>query len=297
MAKNIYIVSTLIFNYFTVVFKGGKHMELKNIVIRILFLTLILALLLWFPIPKVRSSSEVGNLIYWLLVAFLDTLVLSYMIVNSKWSGWKLVLATFAVFYGIMTFLSQIETIVFLTYFEEIIPPEMIPKLFVEGFIVAAVFSPIAVIVHGKMRESLQKPTKEFSLPLKVWTWKLLLIGIVYMLIYIAFGALVFKPLAGKAFDEYYANLQLPAWILPFQILRGIVWGILAIPIVKMIDDWKKTRLAVALLYSLLMASLLLVPNPYMPDVIRRAHFVEILLSNFLFGWLVVTIFHWRYER
>jgi len=34
-----------------------------------------------------------------------------------------------------------------------------------------------------------------------------------------------------------------------------------------------------------------------MPDVIRRAHFVEVLLSNFLVGWLVVTIFHWRYGR
>jgi len=272
-------------------------MNLRNFLLKVISLALILALLYWLPIPGIRASSEAGNLIYWFLVAFLDILVLSYMIVNSKWSGWKLILATFVVFYGITTFLSQIETIVFLTYFEEIIPPEIIPKLFVEGFIVAAVFSPIAVTLHGKMEESPQEYTKEFSLPLKTWIWKLLLIGIVYMFIYIVFGALVFKPLAGKAFDEYYANLQLPAWILPFQILRGIVWGLLAIPILKMIDDWKKARLAVALLYSVLMASLLLVPNPYMPDVIRRAHFVEILLSNFLFGWLVVTIFHWRYER
>ncbi|HII68042.1 MAG TPA: hypothetical protein HA302_08610, partial [Thermococcaceae archaeon] len=166
-----------------------------------------------------------------------------------------------------------------------------------EGFIVAAVFSPIAVALHNKMEETPQGPAKEFSLPLKTWIWKLLLIGIAYMVIYTVFGALVFKPLAGKAFDEYYANLQMPAWILPFQILRGIVWGLLAIPIVKMIDEWKKARLTVALLYSVLMAGLLLLPNPYMPDVIRRAHFVEVLLSNFLFGWFVVTILHWRYER
>ncbi|WP_456320815.1 hypothetical protein [Palaeococcus sp. (in: euryarchaeotes)] len=125
-------------------------MKLKNTWTKLIFLTLILAFLFWLPIPGIRASSEAGNLIYWFLVAFLNTLVLGYMIVNSKWSGWKLVLTTFAVFYGVMTFLSQIEIIVFLTYFEEIIPPEMIPKLFVEGFIVAAVFSPIAVVVHGK---------------------------------------------------------------------------------------------------------------------------------------------------
>ncbi|ACS90265.1 hypothetical protein TSIB_1211 [Thermococcus sibiricus MM 739] len=273
------------------------EMNLQNFLLKVISLTLILALLYWLPIPGIRASSEAGNLMYWFLVAFLDVLVLSYMIVNSKWGGWKLVLATFAVFYGITTFLTQIETVVFLTYFEEIIPTEMIPKLFVEGFIVAAVFSPIAVALHNKMEETPQGPAKEFSLPLKTWIWKLLLIGIAYMVIYTVFGALVFKPLAGKAFDEYYANLQMPAWILPFQILRGIVWGLLAIPIVKMIDEWKKARLAVALLYSVLMAGLLLLPNPYMPDVIRRAHFVEVLLSNFLFGWFVVTILHWRYER
>ena len=272
-------------------------MNLQNFLLKSISLALLLALLYWLPIPEIRASSEVGNLIYWLPVAFLDALVLSCMIVNSRWGGWKLVLATFAVFYGVTTFLTQVETVVFLTYFEEMVPTEMIPKLFVEGFIVAAVFSPIAVALHNKMQETSQEHVKEFSLPLKTWIWKLLLIGLVYMFIYIVFGALVFKPLAGEAFDEYYANLQMPTWVLPFQILRGIVWGLLAIPIVKMIDDWKKARLAVALLYSVLMASLLLVPNPYMPDVIRRAHFVEILLSNFLFGWLVVTIFHWRYER
>jgi len=272
-------------------------MNLKNFLLKSIYLALILALLYWLPIPGIRASSEVGNLIYWLPVAFLDALVLSCMIVNSRWGGWKLVLATFAVFYGVTTFLTQVETVVFLTYFEEMVPTEMIPKLFVEGFIVAAVFSPIAVALHNKMQETSQEHVKEFSLPLKTWIWKLLLIGIVYMFIYIVFGALVFKPLAGEAFDEYYANLQMPTWVLPFQILRGIVWGLLAIPVVKMIDDWKKARLAVALLYSVLMAGLLLLPNPYMPDIIRRAHFVEVLLSNFLFGWLVVTILHWRYER
>lgn len=267
----------------------------RSLWLRTAFLTVILAFLFWLPIPGIRESSEAGKLMYWLLAAFLDTLVIGYMIVNSKWGGWKLVLAVFVIFYGITTFLSQIETLVFLTYFEEIIPPEMVPRFFVDGFIVAAVFSPIAVVVHGKTEEGPRGHVGEFSLPLRTWVWKLMLIGVVYMFIYVAFGALVFKPLAGEAFDEYYANLQLPAWILPFQILRGIVWGLLAIPIVKMIDDWKKARLAVALLYSVLMASLLLVPNPYMPDVIRRAHFVEVLTSNFLFGWLVVTILYWRY--
>ncbi|MCD6189049.1 MAG: hypothetical protein J7J97_02460, partial [Thermococcus sp.] len=62
-------------------------MNLRNFLLKIISLALILALLYWLPIPGIRSSSEAGNLIYWFLVAFLDILVLSYMIVNSKWSG------------------------------------------------------------------------------------------------------------------------------------------------------------------------------------------------------------------
>lgn len=42
----------------------------------------------------------------------------------------------------------------------------------------------------------------------------------------------------------------------------------------------------VALLFSILMGFLLLLPNPYMPEVIRLSHFVEVALSNFLFGWI-----------
>ncbi|RLF74790.1 hypothetical protein DRN39_08145, partial [Thermococci archaeon] len=93
------------FNFINSFMRRGVWMKLKNTWTKLIFLTLILAFLFWLPIPGIRTSSEAGNLIYWFLVAFLNTLVLGYMIV---------------------------------------------PKLFVEGFIVAAVFSPIAVVVHGK---------------------------------------------------------------------------------------------------------------------------------------------------
>jgi len=95
----------------------------------------------------------------------------------------------------------------------------------------------------------------------------------------------------------YACNLQLPAWIVPFQILRGVIWGLLAVLVVKITSDWKKARLVGALLFSVLMATLLLVPSPYMPAPIRMAHFVEVLLSNFLFGLLVVSILNFGVRK
>ena len=116
---------------------------------------------------------------YALLTSFLFTGVLSYPIMRSTWSGWKLVLTIAVVFYGVMTFLSQIETVVFLRYLVDIVDPEMIPKLFVEGAVVAALFSPIAVWAHGKMKRSedisLQKPDNRLVMTTSQWAWKLTL--------------------------------------------------------------------------------------------------------------------------
>jgi len=60
----------------------------------------------------------------------------------------------------------------------------------------------------------------------------------------------------------------------------------------KMRGRWWEARLAVALLFSVLMGSLLLVPTDFMPDAVRLAHLVEVTLSNFVFGWIVGWILH-----
>lgn len=230
------------------------------------------------------------------LVSLLDTLVLSYPIIRSRWSGWSLVITVFFVFYGVMTFLSQIETVVFLQYLEDIMPVEETPKLFLNGAITAALFSPLAVLIHGKMKgaEESQEPIRRLVMPWTERLWKLILVAVIYMIVYISFGMFVFKPLAGEAFQEYYANLELPAWILPFQMVRGMIWTALALPVIRMMKGgWWEAGLAVALLFSVLMGSLLLVPTEFMPRTIRLSHFVEVTSSNFLFGWIVV----WALDR
>ena len=142
-----------------------------------------------------------------------------------------------------------------------------------------------------KRVEELQEPNRRLFIPWKEWFWKLILIMVIYVAIYLSFGMFVFMPLAGKAFQEYYGALQLPPWILPFQMMRAMIWTALALPIIRMMKgEWWEVGLAVALLFSVLMGFLLLLPNPYMPDTIRMAHFVEVSSSNFLFGWIVVWL-------
>ncbi len=231
-----------------------------------------------------------------LLVSFLQTLVLSYAILRSRWTGWRLILTVFFVYYGATTFMSQIETVVFLKYLVDIVPAAMIPGLFLHGAITAALFSPLAVWVLGRMKEAPQvrEPEGEAGLPggeaasrsRLEWAGRWALIALLYVVVYIGFGALVFRPLAGPAFEAYYGDLQLPGWIIPFQLLRGLMWAALALPVVHMTRGrWWEPRLAVALLFSVLMAANLLIPTEIMPPAIRKAHFVEVFSSNFLFGW------------
>ena len=52
--------------------------------------------------------------------------------------------------------------------------------------------------------------------------------------------------------------------------------------------------LAVALLFSVVMNSQLLLPNAFMPREVRMAHLVETASSNFLFGWLIVLVLRGR---
>lgn len=245
-----------------------------------------------------RASGSV--MVPMLLVCAVQSAVLSYLVVRSRFGGWRLVLAVFAVFYGITTVLSQMETVVFLRYLVSVVPAEAIPKLFLQGAIVGALFAPTVVLVQGKMKQG--APTAR-ALALFPRSWgellgKVVLIAVFYVVVYLAFGNFVFRPLAGKAFEEYYAGLSLPSWIVLLQMGRGVLWLALALPVMAMVQGrWWEVGLAVALLFAVLMGSLLLLPNPYMPEGIRTAHLVEVTTSNFLFGYLLVWIWQYRPRR
>jgi hypothetical protein len=86
---------------------------------------------------QVGQAGQAGEALAALVaVSFLTTAVLAYAIIRSRWSGWKLILTIFFVFYGVMTVMPQIETAFFVTR----LPPGMLPRLFLAGAIIAAFF-------------------------------------------------------------------------------------------------------------------------------------------------------------
>ena len=243
------------------------------------------------------SPSEAGAaLAAILVVSLVQAVVWTYVIRRSRWGGWKLVLSVFFVTYGVATLMPQIET----AYFVTRLPPGMLPRLFIAGLIIAAVFAPLAVLILGKRR---YEPSSEsrLKMPASAWLIKLALIAVAYVVIYFTFG--YFVAWKNEAVVAYYGGhdpgsfithmrntLRSEPMLFVLQIARALLWTAIAVPVIKMMKGkWWEAGLAVALLFAMTSAQLL-IPNPLMPAEVRMAHLVETVTSNFLFGWLVVAI-------
>lgn len=247
------------------------------------------------------SSAQAGATALTLLLAcFLQALVLGYIILRSRWNGWKLVGAIFLAFFGIGTVLAQIESIV---YLPRHLPPGMIPKLFIMGAITAGLFSPLAVLILGKMKRETtpQIPNLRLIMPWREWIWKLATIAVAYLILYFTFG--YFVAWKNPAVQAYYGGTdpgnffaQMAAiwstvpWMFALQIFRAMLWTLFTLPIIRMFKGggWE-LGLAVALLFAV-WSSMLLLPNPFMPEEVARTHLIETVASNFIFGLVMAWL-------
>ena len=253
------------------------------------------------PVAEKTSTDDAGAaLVALIIVSLINAGVWSYVILRSRWTSGKLILTVFLLFYGVSTVMPQIET----AYFISRLPPGMLPRLFLAGLIVAAVFAPLAVLILGKVRS-----TENTSLALNMstggWIGKLSLIVIAYLILYFTFG--YFIAWRSPAVRAYYGGsdpagfirqittlLHNEPLIFLLQAVRALLWAAIAVPVIKMTKGaWWESGIAVALVFAV-MTSQLLLPNPLMPTEVRMAHLLETASSNFLFGWIVVLILRGR---
>jgi len=111
------------------------------------------------------QAEAAATLLALLVVSLINAAVWMYVIRRSRWSGGKLILAVFFVLYGVTTLMPQIET----AYFVTRLPPGMLPRLFIAGLIIAAVFSPLAVLILGKARSRTNETSDRLRMPASAW--------------------------------------------------------------------------------------------------------------------------------
>lgn len=241
-----------------------------------------------------------------LIVCFVDTLLFGVLILRSRLYGWRLMLITAFLYYGVKTFQANIEAV----YFMRNITPEMAPGLFLMTLPLALLWSPVAVWLLGKAHQPAETPTAPSLLPTLnsgMGLGKLLLLGVlIYPLIFFAFGYYV--AWQSPAVRDFYGGtdpgsflLQMRTisagdpFLLLFEGLRGLLWTAMAALLLwtLKVRPWLAVLL-LALVLALVENDTHLIPNPLMPTIVRQVHFVETASSNFLFGVLAGVILLWR---
>jgi hypothetical protein len=288
-----------------------KTKNLLNWALRIAFL-----LILYYPI-WILGTLAVGNLIpelpsepglmdegiAFLVLGVLNTFLIVGLILTSRWNGWRLALILAFAYYGSFTFLTQIESWYFLS--ETTVSPKLLPRLFFMGLTIPLIYIPLAVVICGKWRngEASMETSKGMELTLKPLLFKLSIIAVIYLIIYWLAG--YFIAWQNPELREFYGS---PGEIKPFfthtldtfrntpslialQLFRGIVFAVIAIPILK---GSKANLWITAILVGLLFAIphfIHILPNPLMPNAsVRLSHMVETASSSFVFGLFAVWV-------
>ena len=250
-----------------------------------------------------EEASRAGQALF--LVSCINALVLSYPILHSRWRGWKLIGAVCLVQFGVETFMTQIETL----YFNRAVQVSMteLARLVASGAVRTLIFAPLAVVILGKWKKPAVPVEKGATESIPGWGLRLAAMALLYVVVYFVFGYFVawqweetrlfysgttaIKPFFTHFWDLFVKENPM---IIPFQLLRGALWSLLALAIVRMMRGKRwEAALAVALVFAgLLSSGIGLFPNPYMPDMVRQSHFFELLSSMLLFGGIAGWIMY-----
>jgi hypothetical protein len=113
------------------------------------------------------SQSDSSAALKLVVVCFLEATMIANLVLRSRWTGWRLVAAVFFVFYGVTTFMPQIESAVFLTR----LPPGTVPRLFLMGMVIGVPFALLAVPILGKAKSSSNEPETNSPLQMSTSEW------------------------------------------------------------------------------------------------------------------------------
>ena len=238
-----------------------------------------------------------------LIIAFVNVLVVAALILASRWRGWKLALGLGFAYYGAVTVMPQIETWYFLSSLT--VDRRVLPRLFVMGMPTAFLFVPLAVRISGRWYgDPGRRPAYTPSMPAGQWVWRIVALALAYLALYWTAGyfiawqnpelrAFYGQPGEPSPFFTHTAQtLRSDPAIFLFQLLRGVLWVLFALPVIygSGVPVWR-TAVLVGVLFSLPQNVAQILANPLMPVAsVRLSHMVETAASTFLFGLLVVWL-------
>lgn len=264
----------------------------------------VLLTLLWFLLNSIDFSQLQLNMmsspaiIARGLMSMLDSLVLCWVLAKSTKRGIALVVVTFIAVFGMKYLLTVVEAV----YLPDLQP--VVLPLLINGAISSLLWTMTAVALTVGFSSNLQsadlleKP--EWNQKWFQWILKSLALAIIWMILFVFFGAVVFLNIA-KMIDPQalaaYTNLDMPGWVLPFQGLRALLWLSLVLPIMMQLNGkYRHILFLSASAFAILVGSNLLMALD-LPPGLRYAHMVEVMAECFVFGGFVFLLFARKRQR
>jgi hypothetical protein len=207
-----------------------------------------------------------------------EALLLSLLAARSSARGWKLGISLAVVLFCVETGLSMIEASFFNVDLH--LPVGAIWWSVRSGLLRDAICAlAIALLWREEHAKSVAAPTG--------LGWKVPSIAILYVVAYSVAGYFIaWQSPAVRDFYPHAKDIAIGELAL-LEIGRGLVWAALAVLLFRCLRGraWEKAALTGAA-FALFGTLVLLYPSEFMPWIVRRVHFVEMLSSNFVFGVL-----------
>ena len=255
---------------------------------RVAVVALVVFVLVRVPEAGVAALSEEAAP-YWLAKLLLDVVVLGYVASRSRWTGAKLWAALWLVYAGLQT-VSLVEVYLYGMVDATAVVAGTGRNLIVGGVVVLAV-----VAGFGRLQGA-AAPVGDDRLRLSAaeWAWKLAVLALAFLVLMIVAGLVVFEGLAAAidpAARAGYDIVEPPAWILPFQLVRGVAFTAVLLPAIALFGGgYRETQLAVAATFAVLLASNMIAGYDAVPGLLWVAHFFELLGQAFVYGLLAVAL-------
>ena len=246
------------------------------------------------------SNSDPSSILFLFLNNLWLCVTIIYLVKHSNWLGNKLLFGTMFVLFMVYCFMTQIETWFFGNAFAILTKMDIV-LITLTNFIPILVAVPLSIKMFGKERKS---SGNESLIETRDLVKKVIILGLCYVVVYFMFGYFIawqFREVrvfySGNAIktsfiEKLILNYQENAIIYPFQFLRGILFTLSIMPLVYMMRGKSKALLISLCLVYLCPAVVLIIPNILFPDMVRWAHFLEMMTSMFCFAvisWYVIV--------
>lgn len=258
-----------------------------------MLLTLVLFILHSVDFANLSLSAAAQRAPFMLLIgAVLHAGVVSTLLSGTRESGPRLALILFAFFFGVTTLLGILDGI-FLPSVHDLRP---VTDTLINGGVVAVVVTGLGMSAFDKWSAA---DGAEMS-----WVggmaWgqvipALLMLGVAWVILHVFGSRVIFAQAAASLAPEGLSSVALtpldPASLI-FLAVRGLIWALLALPMVRTLQG---SRSQVALLTGLFFAMLLAAPLLLAADLaapLQTARLIEIIVTSTLFGWLVGWVLH-----